>query len=159
MKSKLQRLLEELDYYISQLDSVGTVLVDLVRAKRKYPEFLVEAGEAYEFLTFDLSDIYNALKRNLRREGYGLGTQFPRVPLEGLERAFIMLRDAAEAADSRARKIARYHTRESRIAKAASDIITSLAENAAKVLVSEAQKADRWTAEWEQNLGLRRWLR
>lgn len=159
MKSRSQRLLEELSYYSSQLDSVGSVLVDLVRSKRKHPEFIAEAGETYQFLTFDLTDIYNTLKRTFRKEGYGLGARTPKLPIEILQNAFVILRNAAEEADSRAHKLSRYRTREARISREAANQIVSLAENAAKVLVSEAHKEGRWTVEWERGLGLRRWLR
>lgn len=159
MKQKVERLLGELRYYSSQLDAIGTVLVDLIRGTKRHPEFIAQVAETYQFLTCDLIDVYNAFKRALRSEGYGLGAAAPKVPIATLEKAFIILRDAAEEADSRASKLSHYKTREARIARETADQITSLAENAAKILVSEAEQEDRWTVEWERELGLRRWLR
>lgn len=62
MKSKSQRFLEELDYYSSQLNKVGAVLVNLAQAKKNNRRRLAEAGKAYQRLTRMLVDTYNSLK-------------------------------------------------------------------------------------------------
>jgi len=159
MGSKARRLLGELEYYSSQLHAIGAVLVELIQAKRQYPDFISQVADTYRLLTFDLVDVYNALKRVLRLAGLGRGAAAPRIPLEFLETAFVTLRDAAEEADSRAKKVAHYETRAARMSRKAADQIIGLAENAAKILVAEAHQAGQWTIEWERQLGLRPWLR
>jgi hypothetical protein len=158
MKPASQRLLDELRYYASQLDVIGSVLIDLIRLK-KHQEFTTQAAEVYQLLTFDLIDTYNSLKRALRGEGYSLGGEAKRPSLRQLEEMFIVLRDAAELAESKAEKVSGYRTRQARVSRESADRIISLAENAAKILVAEANKEGRWTVEWERRLGLRRWLR
>lgn len=158
MKQDIESLLEDLNYYAHQLDVVGAVLVDLAPAARRHQALLVEASEVYQLLTIDLIEIYNALKRAYRST-YEMGAKGPSVPLETLENVFIALRDAAEKASSRAEKLSRLRSREAKMSKTSAEAISSLAENAAKVLVAEAHKAGRWTVAWERELGLRRWLR
>lgn len=157
MDPSLKPLLEELDYYIHQLDAVGDALVGYIRLQKEHPSLAEEASELYQLLVLDLQDIYNAFKRAYRhRLSMGAARKYS---LEELEIAFIKLRDAAERAEARAHKISGYRSREAKQARSSTARIIELAENAAKVLVSEAEKAGRWTAEWEKELGIRRWLR
>lgn len=158
MEYNISGILEDLSYYTEQLDVVGGVLVDLVQSKRKHAALLSEASKTYQLLTLDIIEIYNALKRAYRNS-YSIGSKAGGAPLEILENAFVRLRDAAERAEVKAVKLSRHRGREAKIARATAQALSSLAENAARVLVSEAHKLDRWTVEWERELGLRVWLR
>lgn len=158
MNARIKRLLDELAYYAQQLDTIGTILVDVVRAKLPYPQLAEETSEAYRLLTMDLVEIYNLLKR-AHRHTYSLAAKGRNVSLEVLETAFISLRNAAELAEAKAKKLTRFPSREAKVAEQTSNILISLAENAAKMLVSEAERVGEWTVEWERKLGLRRWLR
>lgn len=157
MTRDFEAILEDLGYYAHQLDVVGSVLVDLIRSRSRHPQLVEEAAEVYQLLTLDIIEIYGTLKR-VYRGSHTLGAR-QSVPLEVLENAFVTLRDAAEEAESKARKLEKFRSREAKIVKAEAKAISSLAENAAKVLVSEAHKLGRWTVEWERELGLRPWLR
>jgi hypothetical protein len=158
-RKNAQILLGELQYYSSQLNAIGEALTDLIRAKQKYHDFTTQVAETYRLLTLDLADVYYTLKRSFHRAGHALGGSESNVPLEFLENVFITLRDAAEQADSRAEKVSGFTARAARMSRKAADHVISLAENAAKILVTEAHKTGRWTIEWERELGLRRWLR
>lgn len=158
-EEEVGRLVGELEYYAQQADAIGTVLVELLKAKRKHQGLISEAADTYQLLTLDIVEIYNAFKRAYRNAGQRLGAGRGGIPLEYLEHAFAVLRDAAELAESKASKLSRLRTREAKVARTAAATIVSLTENAAKVLVSEANKLGRWTPEWERDLGLRRWLR
>ena len=159
LEARAEELLDEIQYYASQVNAVGTVLVDLIQAKLEYPDFIAQVADTYRLLTYDLVDVYHAWKRVLHRAGQGLGAPGPRIPLEALVTAFTTLRNVAEEADSRAEKMSHHATREAKMARNTADQLITLAENAAKILVSEAHKAGEWTVEWERKLGLRRWLR
>ncbi len=158
MDARVKRLLEELAYYAQQLDAVGSVLVDVARAKPPHPQLAEETAETYRLLTMDLVEIYNLLKR-AHRHAYSLGARGRNVSLEVLETAFMTLREAAELAEARAEKLARVPSREAKVAKRTASVLVALAENAAKTLVSEVEKAGEWTTGWERKMGLRRWLR
>lgn len=158
-EEEISRLVSELEYYTQQVDSIGGVLVDLTRSKKKHQGLISEASDTYQLLTLDVVEIYNAIKRVYRNAGQRLGADQKPIPIELLENTFVILREAAEKAESRANKLSRSRTREAKMVRSAANALASLAENAAKVLVSEANKIDRWTPEWERELGIRRWLR
>lgn len=154
-----RQLLDELAYYASQLEAVGHALVELLRGSRRHAEFISQVAETYQVLALDLADVYHALKRALRNGRHGLGSPARKTPIEILESTFVILRDAAEEARSRATKLAHLRSRESRILRETADRLEDLAANAAKLLVAEANEIGRWTVEWERALGLRPWLR
>lgn len=159
MIADLKRLVGELEYYAGQLDVIGGVLVDLVRSPRKHKNLIMETGELYQLLAIDLVDIYHSIKRSYREEQHTLGSVRKDPSLEQLENSFMVLREASDKAQVKAGKLSRYETAEARRARAISDELIAVTENAAKVLVGEAHKKGQWTAEWEKRIGIRGWLR
>lgn len=59
---EVKQLVSELDYYAKQVDSIGTILLDLAKAKKRNQKLFAKAANVYQLLILDMTEIYNEIK-------------------------------------------------------------------------------------------------
>jgi hypothetical protein len=148
VKRRKVKLIEDIEY-------LGTQIQALVEAEelaaQAQPKMLSEIRKLYYSAVRKLQAVAKKLLKR-RPSLAGLG---PRIPMEVLERLFIVLRDQAEIALVRSSKL---HGREKKQAMVTAEHLAKLAQTAAKSLKMTAEAKGIWNAAYSEQYGLGPWI-
>lgn len=142
------KLLDEIEYLATQIQ--GLVEAEGL-AFQAQPEMLPEIRKLYYSAVKRLRTL--AMKLLKRRPSLAAGG--PRIPMEVLERLFLVLRDQAEIALVRSTKL---HGKDAKQARAASESLAKLTRTAATSIKLTAEAKGIWSEEYAERLGIGPWL-